>query len=104
MHTRSPRLRRVFGIAVALAPLWWSAASGAEMREFTGRVARVDEQQMVVGNRMGDALSFQRSPETQVRGAKRSWDSIDTTDRVTVHWSFSDKPRRARRVVVLPPR
>ena len=104
MRTRTHRFRRALGIAAALAPLWWSASSAAEMREFTGRVSRVDEQRLVVGNRMGDALSFERSPETEVRGAKRRWDAIDTSDRVTVHWSFSDKPRRARRVVVFPPR
>ncbi len=109
-HTtrRSRTSPRRLAFASALAALVTAgvlaAPAGAQMHEFTGSVNQVSGERLVVGNRMGDQLSFVRGPKTQVRGAKGEWDSIRRDDRVTVHWDFGEKPARAHRVVVLPPR
>lgn len=99
----APASRYAFAaLALVLVGGLASLPAHAEMREFTGRVSEVTSSELVVGNRMGDELTFARSKRTRVRGAKGDWASIQPEDHVTVHWSFQDKPRQARRVVVLP--
>lgn len=88
-------------LAVLVAGGMGSLPAYAQMREFTGRVSRVTASEVVVGNRMGDELSFARTERTRVRGAKDDWAAIELSDHVTVHWSFEDKPRKAHRVVVM---
>ncbi len=101
---RAPRLQRLLGTATLALALGWLGAgpASAQSHEFTGRVERVTSSQLVVGNRMGDELTFERSKRTRVRGAKSEWTALEPSDQVTVHWSFDDNPRQARRVVVLP--
>jgi hypothetical protein len=96
--------RAITVLLVGVVATWLAAPAGAQMREFTGRVSRVTASQLTVDNRMGDQLSFARSQNTRVRGAKEEWAAIESSDHVTVHWSFADKPRQAHRVVVLPAR
>ncbi len=101
---RAPHRPRSMRTAILAVALWWlsAGAAGAQTHEFTGRVESVTASQLVVGNRMGDELTFQRSSRTRVRGEKREWKALEPADQVTVHWSFDDNPRQARRVVVLP--
>jgi len=89
------------GLLVAAVLLGGATLAGAQMHEFTGRVDRVTESVLIVHNRMGDRVSFARSPDTAVEGVRGHWEAIRTEDHVTVHWQFADTPRRARRVVVL---
>ncbi len=72
------------------------------MREFTGHVDSVTESVLVVNNRMGDQVSFERATDTSVEGARERWDALRVQDHVTVYWRFAEEPRRARRVVVMP--
>lgn len=101
------KLSRVlmWGVAVALvsAPLLASTAS-AQMREFTGRVDTISKKKMIVDNRKGDKVSFMKLDETVVEGEKSSWEEVKKKDWVTVSWKFIDKPRKAYKVVVLPPK
>jgi hypothetical protein len=91
---------RALGV-LALALTLASAAS-AEFREFSGKVAEISDDEMVIDNRQGDRVSFRRSAATAVTGAKQSWQAIEKGDRVSVSWEMVDKPRIAHKVVVMP--
>lgn len=77
--------------------------ASAQMREFTGKVDKITDSRILVDNRMGDKLIFSKVSETVVEGEKESWGDIAKNDWVTVSWKFIDKPRKAYKVVVVPP-
>jgi hypothetical protein len=78
--------------------------ASAQMREFTGRVDSVNKKKMIVDNRKGDKVSFNFVDECVVEGEKDDWGKIKKQDWVTVSWKFVDNPRKAYKVVVLPPK
>ena len=41
---------------------------------------------------------------TEVTGVKTEWDDIKKDDWVTVSWKMIDKPRKAYKIHVMPPR
>ena len=90
-------------IAVAL-PLILSNEAFAEFREFSGKVAEISSGELVIDNRQGDRVSFERSEATTVTGAKQSWGAIERGDSVSVSWKMVDKPRIAYKIVVMPPK
>jgi hypothetical protein len=102
MMTRRSILTAAFAI-FATAVLLPSLAS-AQYREFTGKVDMVKKQKFIVDNRQGDKVSFVFIEETEVTGKKTSAKKIKKGDWVTVSWKFVDKPRKAYKIVVLPPR
>ena len=82
-----------------------SLASAQQMKEFTGRIDRVNKKKMIVDNRMGDKLKFVPIETTEVSGeGKEKWKDLKNKDWVTVSWKMVDKPRTAYKVKVLPPR
>jgi hypothetical protein len=90
---------------VVVALLLGSSLAQAQMREFTGRIDRVSKKRMIVDNRMGDKVSFVPAEKTEVIGeGKTEWKELKKKDWVTVSWKFVDKPRKAYKVQVLPPR
>jgi hypothetical protein len=93
------------GFVLAALPLVFSAPALAQEREFTGRIDSVSNRKMIVDNRMGDKLSFDRVDECVVEGeGKTAWDDLKKGDWVTVTWKLMDNPRKAYRVVAQPPR
>ena len=81
------------------------SVASAQMREFTGRIDKVSKKKIIVDNRMGDKVSFVRIDDTEVSGEeKTSWGDLKKKDWVKVSWKFIDKPRKAYKIVVLPPR
>ena len=77
----------------------------AQMREFTGQIKRLNDKKMIVDNRMGDNVSFVRVDSTEVTGeGKTEWKELKQKDWVSVSWKFIDKPRKAYKVQVLPPK
>jgi hypothetical protein len=91
-------------LALALS-LALAGAASAQYREFTGKVDKIDQQKVIVDNRMGDKVMFERLNETEVSGQdKRQWRDLKKNDWVTVHWKMMDKPRKAYKVDVLPPK
>jgi hypothetical protein len=98
--------RKVGQIAgmLLVASFVWSASASAQMREFTGQVDNISEKKVIVDNRKGDKVSFMHLPETTLEGEKTKWEDLKKKDWVTVHWKFTDNPRKAYKVVVLPPR
>ena len=88
----------LLSFAVAAAVL---APGSARARDFTGTIEAVSERSVDVESRMGDRRSFNRSPKTQVSGAKSEWAQLRRGDRVVVSWSFSDAASQARRIRVV---
>ncbi len=99
-------VRRFGRIALlaALLPLLVPVVASAQMREFTGKVDKINNKQVIVDNRQGDKVKFMKVDGSVVEGEKASWEDVKKNDWVTVHWKFVDKPRKAYKVVVLPPR
>jgi len=88
----------------AFASLVTTAAAHAQMREFSGTVDNVSEKKVIVDNRKGDKVSFNKLDETVVEGEKTKWEDLKKKDWVTVEWKFVDNPRKAYKVTVLPPK
>ena len=95
-------------VLVAAAALIAPSLAAAQMREFSGRIDRVSSKKMIVDNRMGDKVSFVPAEDVEVTSeteeGKTSWKSLKKGDWVTVSWKFIDKPRKAYKVEVLPPK
>jgi hypothetical protein len=102
-------LRPMHRLSIALAVLVASLAAialpaSAQTREFTGKVDKINKSEVIVDNRMGDKVKFEKLDSTTVEGEKKEWTNVNKNDWVTVHWKMIDKPRKAYKVVVLPPR
>ena len=83
------------------AALLLPSLASAQMREFMGRIDKINKKQMIVDNRMGDKVKFVFAKgETVVEGKKTEWKKLKTKDWVRVSWKFIDKPRKAYKVVV----
>ncbi len=91
----------ILAAAVLAVALFAPSIASAQMREFTGRIDKVNKKQMIVDNRMGDKVKFVYAKgETAVEGTKSEWKKLKTKDWVKVSWKFIDKPRKAYKVVV----
>jgi hypothetical protein len=96
--------------AIALVGILLGAAvaapgvASAQFRQFTGKVDKIDDKKLIVDNRKGDKVQFNKVDETVVEGTKTEWSAVKKDDWVTVDWKFVDKPRKAYKVQVLPPR
>ena len=92
-----------FAVAV-VAP----GAALAQYREFTGRIDKINDKKMIVDNRQGDKVTFDKLPDTKVddtnEAKKKSWSDLKTDDWVNVKWKMVDKPRKAYEVIVIPPK
>ena len=101
------KVTRRFFLAAALAALVVSApalASAEDYREFTGQIAKISKKKLIVDNRKGDKVPFVPIDTTEVTGEKTEWKKLKKKDWITVSWKFSDKPRKAYKIVVLPKR
>jgi hypothetical protein len=93
------------GRVAVLAATLFAVLAGADTergqgREFNGTVLSIDGGAMVVEDRRGERVTFNRGEDVAVEG-KSGWGAIARGDRVIVKWSLSDGPRRAQRVIVL---
>ena len=87
-----------------LVPIAMPGVADAQMREFVGKVDKIDAKKLIVDNRKGDKVSFDKVAETTVEGTKTTWDSIKKNDWVSVSWKMVDKPRKAYKINVMPPK
>jgi len=81
-----------------------SFASADNYREFTGQIDKLKKTKFIVDNRKGDKVSFNKIDTTEVSGEKTDWKKLKKKDWVTVSWKFEDKPRKAYKIKVLPPK
>ncbi len=96
-----------FSLALAFlitAAIVLPGVASAQMREFTGRLDTVSKKKIIVDNRKGDKVSFVVVEETVVEGEKDAWNKLKKKDWVVVSWKMIDKPRKAYKIVVLPPK
>ena len=91
------------GLLIALLGMCVPALATAQMREFKGRVNKVNEEELVVDSSTGDKLRFLPTDGVVVEGEKSSWQSLAGGDWVIVSWKMLDDPRVAYKVTVIPP-
>ena len=99
------KLGLVMAVALVVPALTASVASAQSYREFSGKIDKINKKKMIVDNRMGDKVTFERIKGTEVSGQeKENWKDLKKNDWVTVSWKMMDKPRKAYKVEVLPPK
>lgn len=91
-------------LILAAAPLAVPTVAFAQYREFSGKVDKINKKKLILDNRMGDKLTFNKIDKTTVEGTKTSWEEVKKGDWATVSWKMMDKPRKAYKVIVQPPR
>ena len=90
----------VVSAGVLVAP----GEAAAQFRQFKGRIDKINDKQVIVDNRKGDKVKFDKMDETVVEGEdKKAWGDLKKGDWVMVDWKFIDKPRKAHKVHVIPP-
>ena len=105
MNSSSRRMTFLLGFSLIAVLLLGSSLAQAQMREITGRIDRISKKRMIVDNRMGDKVSFVPAENTEVTGEEKTeWKELKKKDWVTVSWKFVDKPRKAYKIQVLPPK
>ena len=105
---RMARRRALIALVAFVLPVAMAGVATAQYREFTGRIDKINEKKMIVDNRMGDKVSFERLEKTKVEDAsggdepKSKWTDMRSDDWVNVKWKMMDKPRKAYEVILLP--
>jgi hypothetical protein len=94
----------LIALAALIVPLAMPGAAAAQMREFAGKIDKIDAKKVIVDNRKGDKVSFDKVGETVVEGEKTDWAALKKNDWVSVSWKMVDKPRKAYKVHVMPPK
>jgi hypothetical protein len=94
----------LIALVALIVPVAMPGAAAAQMREFVGKVDKINDKKLIVDNRKGDKVSFDKVPETVVEGTKTDWKSIKKDDWVGVSWKMVDKPRKAYKVNGMPPK
>jgi hypothetical protein len=94
----------LLALVALIVPVAMPGAASAQMREFVGKVDKIDAKKLIVDNRKGDKVSFDKVAETTVEGTKTDWGAIKKEDWVSVSWKMMDKPRKAYKVNVMPPK
>jgi hypothetical protein len=94
----------LIALVALIVPVAMPGAAIAQMREFVGKVDKIDDKKLIVDNRKGDKVSFDKVAETTVEGTKTEWKAIKKDDWVSVSWKMVDKPRKAYKVNVMPPK
>ncbi len=88
--------------SLVLLALLVPGLAGAQMREFRGRVDKINKREIIVDNRMGDKLKFKPDEDVAVEGEKDAYKRVKKKDWVVVSWKMMDNPRVAYKIVVLP--
>lgn len=107
MRRRTRRFAMIVLLAFVL-PAALPGVASAQYREFTGRIQKISKKKLIVDNRMGDKVAFERAETTKIDDTsggdepKASWGDLKSHDRVTVRWMMMDQPRKAYEVIVLP--
>ena len=94
----------LIALVALIVPVAMPGAAAAQMREFVGKVDKIDAKKLIVDNRKGDKVSFDKVAETTVEGTKTDWATIKKDDWVSVSWKMMDKPRKAYKITVMPPK
>ena len=108
-----PRLLALILLALCVLSVAPAAPVWAQSREFSGKIDKIGKRRMVVDSGMGEKVRFRRTNATAVSdqrpprlraSPRKAWEDLRAGDWVAVEWQLADKPRKAYRIVVLPPR
>ena len=94
----------LIALVALVVPVAMPGAASAQMREFVGKIDKIDAKKLIVDNRKGDKVSFDKVEETTVEGVKTDWAALKKNDWVSVSWKMVDKPRKAYKISVMPPK
>ncbi len=94
----------LIALVALILPVAMPGAAVAQMREFVGKVDKIDGKKLIVDNRKGDKVSFDKTDATVVEGEKTEWGAVKKNDWVSVSWKMIDKPRKAYKINVMPPK
>ena len=100
---KSRALRKLALLSLVLAPLALAGVAHAQLRDFKGKVDSINEKAIIVDNRKGDKIKFDKIDETTVEGVTTKWEDIKKGDWVAVSSKMLEKPRKAYKVTTLPP-
>lgn len=97
------KVTRIAAVATALlvaASLLAPGLASAQLRDFEGEVSSISDSKIIVDNKKGDKITFEKSADTAVEGNVTAWDAIKKGDWVAVASKMLEKPRKAYKVVV----
>ncbi len=99
------RRTALFAILAMVLPLALPSVASAQMREFSGKIDKITKKgKLIVDNRKGDKVSFVQIDTTEITGEVTEWNKIKKNMWVSVSWKMIDKPRKAYKIHVMPPR
>lgn len=99
-----------FGFAVmaaatfAFAPAAHAIECDGMQRSFEGELQKAKGDTIVVDNKKGDKIKFVQPPTPDVSGEKTAWEDLKKGDWVAVCSKMLEKPRKAYKVSVMPPK
>ena len=103
MRRIAPSIASGFGFVVAVAAFAFAPPALAiecdgMQREFKGELQKAKGKTIVVDNRKGDKIKFEKHDSTAVTGIKTSWEDLKKGDYVSVCSKMLEKPRYAYKV------
>jgi hypothetical protein len=100
------KVNRFAAVALSLmvvASLLAPAIASAQLRDFEGKVDSISDKGIIVDNRKGDKITFEKTAETTVEGKATAWDAVKKGDWVAVASKMLEKPRKAYKVTIKDP-
>ena len=97
------KVNRFAAIAMSLmfaASLLAPGIASAQLRDFDGEVNSISDSKIIVDNKKGDKISFDKAADTTVEGKVTTWDAVKKGDWVAVASKMLEKPRKAYKVTV----
>jgi len=93
-------------VAVAtfgFAPAAFAIECDGMQRSFSGELQKAKDEMIVVDNKKGDKIKFEKHDSTTVAGTKTAWEDLSKGDYVTVCSKMLEKPRYAYAVEASEP-
>jgi hypothetical protein len=90
----------VLAFALVMTALLAPGLASAQLRDFSGKVDSINDSKIIVDNRKGDKIAFQKVEDTKVEGKATSWDAVKKGDWVSVASKMLEKPRKAYKVTI----
>ena len=100
----STALALAAAVGTFAAPAAQAIECEGTQRSFTGELQSAKTKAIVVDNKKGDKIKFAPHDTTAISGTKTEWDKLKKGDYVAVCSKMLEKPRKAYKVEVMPPR
>ena len=97
------KVNRFAAVAMSLlvaASLLAPGIASAQLKDFEGKVDSISDSKIIVDNRKGDKITFDKVADSTVEGKATAWDAVKKGDWVAVSSKMLEKPRKAYKVTV----